>query len=63
MQLITIRLPNRTDDGLVRQWCAQNCIGRYYFGHDWDNWIVGEDNIVCQFESNHDATLFALRYT
>lgn len=47
----------------VYSWCEDNCTGNWYGGSDWDNWVVGEENGMIEFESEKDAVMFALRWS
>ena len=61
--MITVRYNDDLDFHEIYYWCEANCLGLWYTGMDWKNWVLGEHNRMVQFVDKNDAVLFALRWS
>ena len=59
---VTLRVPEDFDFHVMYHWCEANCLGDFYIGTDWHNWIPDSKNAIVQFKDQRDAILFALKW-
>jgi hypothetical protein len=63
LRLIKVKYPDHVTFPHIREWCDDNCRGKWYTGHDWGSWESGGLNRCIEFTDEQDAMLFALRWT
>ena len=62
IKMVRVRYSDHCNFYQVCSWCEANCLGKFYVGNDWKNWIPNSQNRMIEFECKEDATLFSLTY-